>query len=131
MIRIDTHMHTKRCGHATGEVADYIAEGKRKGLREIGFSDHLPFVTPRDPHYTMDLSELPDYHRDIEEARDSHKDLRIKIGIEADYMEGKSAEIKKLISEAPQGPGGRGRRRGTVLWSSFPLPPLDRLLLVS
>lgn len=99
--RHDYHMHTKRCGHATGEVAEYIAEARRKGLQEIGFSDHLPFVTHRDPKYTMDISELAAYQRDIEEARHRTRDLEIKVGIEADYMEGKSEEIRKLVASYP------------------------------
>ena len=100
-IRHDYHMHTKRCGHATGEVAEYIAEARRKGLLEIGFSDHLPFVTHRDPKYTMDISELPAYQRDIEEARHKTRDLEIKVGIEADYMEGNAEEIRKLVASYP------------------------------
>lgn len=101
MIRTDYHMHTKRCGHAEGEVEEYVAEAKRKGLEEIGFSDHLPFVTHRDPQYTMAMEELPEYHRDIETARARHKDLTIKIGVEADYMEGKTDEIAKLVAAYP------------------------------
>lgn len=101
MITVDYHMHTKRCGHATGEIEEYAAEARRKGLKEIGFSDHLPFVTHRDPHYTMAMEELPGYHRDMEELRARHKDLSVKIGIEADYMEGKSGEISKLVAGYP------------------------------
>lgn len=97
----DYHMHTKRCGHATGEVEEYIAEAKRKGLSEIGFSDHLPLVTHRDPAYTMDLAELPDYQKDMEEARAGHPELSIKIGIEADYMPGETLRIGELISAYP------------------------------
>ena len=97
----DYHMHTKRCGHATGEVHEYVAEAKRKGLEEIGFSDHLPFVTHRDSHYTMDLSELPDYQRDIEEAVAKNRDLSIKVGIEADYMEDHMDQIQELIQSYP------------------------------
>jgi len=102
MIELDYHMHTKRCGHATGEIEEYVAEAKRKGLKEIGFSDHLPFVTHRDAQYTMDLPELPEYHKDMERTRAAHaSELKIKIGIEADYMEGQTEKIGKLISGYP------------------------------
>jgi len=97
----DYHMHTKRCGHAKGEVSEYIEEAKKKGLKEIGFSDHLPFVTHRDSNYTMDVSELPEYHRDIEKSQSAHKDLSIKLGIEADYMEGQTEKIQALIKRYP------------------------------
>lgn len=93
----DYHMHTRRCGHAEGTLEEYIAEAKRKGLQEIGMSDHLPFLTHRDPSYTMDLTELPFYHIDLERARAAHPDLSIKIGIEADYMQAVVEEIRELV----------------------------------
>ncbi len=98
----DTHMHTCRCGHATGTIEEYVAEAKRKGLAEMGMSDHLPFVTHRDPQYTMDVSELPDYHKDMEEARARHAGtLSIKIGIEADYMQSATDKIAALLQQYP------------------------------
>lgn len=101
-IQHDYHMHTSRCGHASGTIEEYVAEAKRKGLAEIGMSDHLPFVTHRDPQYTMDLSELPEYHRDMEAARARHAaSLSIKIGIEADYMQNASDKIGELLKKYP------------------------------
>lgn len=94
----DYHMHTSRCGHATGTIEEYIAEAKRKGLAEIGMSDHLPFLTHRDASYTMDLTELPFYHIDMERAREAHaSSLSIKIGIEADYIQATVEDIRELV----------------------------------
>ncbi len=93
----DYHMHTSRCGHATGTIEEYIEEAKRKGLEEMGMSDHLPFLTHRDASYTMDLTELPFYHIDMERARAAHPDLSIKIGIEADYFQGLEEDVRELV----------------------------------
>ena len=54
----DYHIHTKRCGHAIGEMEEYVKNAIRKGLREIGFSDHLPLVTGRNPGLTMGEENL-------------------------------------------------------------------------
>ena len=95
MILSDYHLHTKLCGHAEGELGDYAAQARKKGLCEIGFSDHLPFVYFDEFRYTMELRELPQYHRMLERLREEQKDLRVKIGIEADYVEGREDEVRR------------------------------------
>ena len=42
MITIDYHTHHYRCGHAQGNIEDYIKAALNKGLTEIGISDHAP-----------------------------------------------------------------------------------------
>ncbi len=51
-IRSNYHMHTTRCGHATGTDREYVESAIRLGYKTIGFSDHTPqpfpggFVSP-------------------------------------------------------------------------------------
>ena len=42
---IDYHIHTKLCGHASGEMAEYVECAIAAGVKEMGFSDHMPMVT--------------------------------------------------------------------------------------
>lgn len=90
-------MHTPLCGHATGTPEEYAAQAIKVGLNEIGFSDHAPLVSYRDPSVTMDFEELPQYQRMIEGVREAYRGrLPVKIGIEADFVPGfekKTAEI--------------------------------------
>ena len=95
---IDYHIHTKRCGHAEGEMAEYVEQAIAAGLPEMGFSDHLPFIHKRDPGYTMALEELPRYTEEVERLRTRYPKIRIKLGIEADYFPGREKETEKLIS---------------------------------
>ena len=44
---IDYHIHGNFCGHAEGELEEYVLEALGKGFLEIGFSAHLPKVTDR------------------------------------------------------------------------------------
>jgi len=100
-IQHDIHMHTKRCGHAEGEIEHYLEAAERAGLREIGFADHLPLIGRRDPGLTMDLRELPEYQRDIEGIRAKSGKVRVKVGIEADYLEGCDSKTRELLEAYP------------------------------
>ncbi len=94
-------MHTPLCGHAVGEPEEYAKQALRVGLEEIGFSDHAPLVTGPDPRYTMNYQELPLYHEKIEKLRKRIRALRIKIGIEADFVPGFEAKTKAILSSYP------------------------------
>lgn len=41
MARCDTHVHTKMCGHAVGEMEDYVIAALNKGLDRIIFLEHM------------------------------------------------------------------------------------------
>jgi histidinol-phosphatase (PHP family) len=100
---IDYHMHTFLCGHAVGEPAEYAEHALKLGLKEIGFSDHAPLVSHDDPSITMSFEQLPHYHKMLETLRDQYaqKDLKIRIGIEADYLPGFEAQTKKILDGYP------------------------------
>ena len=90
---VDYHIHTKLCGHAIGEPGDYVREAIRKGLREIGFSDHMPLLRIRDKHLTMEPDQLPHYVSLINELRHSDCGITVRLGIEMDYFPDQMTEI--------------------------------------
>jgi len=93
----DYHMHTPLCGHAVGEPAEYVKEGIAAGLKEMGFSDHAPLVSHRDPTITMDFDQLPEYHKMIEDVQKRFaKDITIKIALESDYFPGLENKTKAI-----------------------------------
>ena len=49
MLKNNYHTHTKYCGHATGDVIDYVKEAYDLGFVELGMTDHAPI-----PEYFMD-----------------------------------------------------------------------------
>lgn len=94
----DYHIHTRRCGHAAGEMEEYIEAAIQRGLREIGFSDHLPLVTHRDPELTMGEEELPRYVEDVLRLQDKYRSvLPIKLGVEADFIPGYEEQTLRLL----------------------------------
>ncbi|MFH1858301.1 MAG: histidinol-phosphatase HisJ [Candidatus Omnitrophota bacterium] len=98
---IDYHLHTKRCGHAEGEMAEYVEQAAALGLKEIGFSDHLPFLHKRDPRYTMPPEEFPQYVAEVEHLRKRYPQLRIKLGVEADFIPGYEKKLQELLCAYP------------------------------
>ena len=39
----DTHIHTARCGHATGRDDELVEAAIARGLAAIALTDHVPF----------------------------------------------------------------------------------------
>jgi histidinol-phosphatase (PHP family) len=82
-------MHTSRCGHATGTVAEYVEAGTSAGLSVMCFSDHLPMPAEYPQHYTMRSDELDGYVRDVRSAAAAAAASggpEVLCGIEADWL---------------------------------------------
>lgn len=98
----DYHMHTPLCGHAVGEPAEYVQHGIKAGLKEIGFSDHAPLVSHRDPKITMDFDQLPTYLKMIEHVQKQFaKQITVKISLEADFIPGYENKTQQIIDGYP------------------------------
>jgi histidinol-phosphatase (PHP family) len=101
----DYHVHTARCGHAVGQMEDYVAHAKAQGLPEMGFSDHLYLYWlpngARDPELAMGEHELDAYVEDVLRLRREHSDLTIRLAIEADYIAGHETELRGILERYP------------------------------
>lgn len=97
---VDYHMHTPLCGHATGQPEEYARQALKVGLEEIGFSDHAPFVSQEATAIMMNREQLPEYHKMIEDVRQKYEGrLRIRIGIEADFVPGYEEKTKAILDD--------------------------------
>lgn len=100
---LDYHIHTTRCGHAEGTMAEYVEKALERGLKEIGFSDHLPLSPAPEGTWSCDWAmqetELQDYKNDVLKLRDVYPEITIKLGIEADFFPEKEsiAKTKALL----------------------------------
>lgn len=98
----DYHMHTPLCGHASGEPQAYASQAVKMGLKEIGFSDHAPLVSHKDPTISMNHEQLPVYQHMIESVREEFEDqLTIRVGIEADYFAGLEDRTRAMLDAYP------------------------------
>ena len=85
MGKTNFHTHVYRCGHATGDVEDYVKEAIKNGYEAIGISDHGPL-----PDYFFDRmshNEVEDYLIDVEKAIQKYGDkIKIYKALELEYF---------------------------------------------
>ena len=97
----DYHIHTKRCKHATGEPEAYVEQAIRLGLKEIAFTDHIPLPNGFDRAHRMDLNELDAYVNDVLNLQKRYSEIRIRLGIEADFIDGFESFLQKTLTDYP------------------------------
>ena len=104
----DYHVHTPYCGHAKGTIIEYIVSAMAVGLHEIGFADHLGryYLTGiqrrRYWDWGMDERNLARYVAELLDLRELFRDkIRIKIGLEVDYVEGAEDLLEPIVSQYP------------------------------
>lgn len=103
---VDYHTHHVRCGHAVGELEEYVQAALAKGVVELGLSDHQPILhLPPDrvaPDSAMRWDQLPDY---VEEALSLQAkyagQIELRVGLEADWIEGQEEAIGRLLAAYP------------------------------
>lgn len=102
-MTLDYHMHTTRCKHATGTMAEYVKQGLKMGLKEIGFADHLPLSpAPKGTwscDWAMQEEELEEYIFDVKKLQREYPKIKIKLGIEADYFPESIKETATLLDK--------------------------------
>ena len=85
-MKANFHTHNYRCGHAEGDVEDYVKEAIKEGYAEIGISDHSPL--PKYHFDRMGMNELEDYLGEIREAQRKYKNkITIYKSLEIEYFE--------------------------------------------
>lgn len=104
----DYHTHTYRCGHAVGDVAQYVEAAIAAGLSEFGASEHIPlyWLPPllQAPlaDTAMPEAEMEGYVRAVLDARDRYQgDIAVRLGLEADIIPGHEAELDAILSRYP------------------------------
>jgi len=102
----DYHTHHRRCGHAQGEMANYIEAGIALGLREIGVSDHCPFLFLHGDHpqpgTAMAASELPNYVAQARQLQERFAGrIAVRVGIEADFVPGFEDVYREALAAHP------------------------------
>ncbi len=98
-------MHSPYCPHGTQDSFEmYIKKALTEGLKEITFTEHMPF-----PCYFMDDKEFLDecapseeviekYFNEVKKIKLKYENkIKINIGLEVDFIEGYEEQIKKLL----------------------------------
>ncbi|MGB4182272.1 MAG: histidinol-phosphatase HisJ family protein [Dethiobacteria bacterium] len=101
---VDYHLHTPLCHHALGSPSEYLEIARQTGLCEIGFADHYPLgllgIKPQS-EVSMSPDELAGYIREIRALGANEKEIKVKLGVEVDYVPGKKKELAQLLARDP------------------------------
>ncbi len=106
MITVDYHTHNTRCGHAQGQIEDYVRAAIRLGLSDIGISDHNPaYWLPGDdpiPTVSMAKSELEGYVDETLRLKAKYAGrINVRLGLECDYVEGMEGACREMLARHP------------------------------
>src|SRR5438045_3145212 len=99
---VDYHVHTARCGHASGDMESYVEHAIEAGIAELGFSDHLFMywlsAGHRDPELGMAEWEHDFYIQDVERCRARYgADIAIRLSTEADFIPGHARALERIL----------------------------------
>ncbi len=103
-MKVNYHMHTKRCNHAIGDEEEYIVNAIKAGFEEVGFACHSPweFDGKYRSHMRMQPEELDQYILKILELKDKYADqISIKIGLECEYYPEQMTYLQRILRYKP------------------------------
>ena len=98
------HTHTCRCGHAVGEDQAYVEKAIERGLKVLGFSDHVPMPFPdgHESRFRVPLRLLDDYVSSVLGLRAEYReDIDIRLGFEAEYYPDLFEAMLRVLSPYP------------------------------
>lgn len=98
----DYHTHCSLDKHAKGTLQEYVEVAVKKGLAEIGLSDHFPMETlPESANvwqYAMAQKEFPAYIQECKRLRQAYADkIIVKIASEVDYFPAAFPQYQQLL----------------------------------
>ena len=98
------HTHTYRCSHAVGTDREYVENAIARGLKVLGFSDHVPMPFPdgHESKFRVPVRLLEDYVTAVLALRDEYKgDIDVRLGFEAEYYPDLFEAMLALIEPYP------------------------------
>ncbi len=105
-MKFDLHTHHFRCGHADGNIRDYVEAGIAAGLSVIGISDHTPyFGDPEDhpsPTIAMPKREFANYVEEVLKLKQEYEGkIDVLLGIESDFFPVHAEIYRQTLSNYP------------------------------
>lgn len=105
-MKFDLHTHHFRCGHADGNIRDYIEAGIKAGLSVIGISDHTPYFGSTEeqpfPRIAMAKQELKNYVEEVLQLKREYEGkIDVLLGIESDYFPEHAEIYRQTLTQYP------------------------------
>lgn len=105
-MKFDLHTHHVRCGHADGNIEDYILAGIEAGLQVIGISDHSPYFYHAEdqpsPGVAMAKSDYANYINEVLRLKEKYAGrIEVLLGMESDYFPEHVETYRKAYEGVP------------------------------
>lgn len=100
--RMDCHSHSAYSGHGKGSVRDMVMRADELGLTTYAQTEHLVLPEGMDPTHESSMSGdiMSRYVEDVLEMRDELRahgsDMELVLGVEADWLPGRTRELAEL-----------------------------------
>jgi len=96
----DYHVHTTWSDGA-GSVEECVARALEVGLPEIGIADHVSTAARHGEDWCLPLDRLGAYFEDVRTVAGRHPEIKVLLGLEAEYLDGREAELDALLDRWP------------------------------
>jgi len=94
------HSHTYRCGHAVGDIHDYVHLAIKKGYKIYGVSDHVMFPDFDEPGIRGKYSEIEDYVEEYKRVKEKYSNqIQMYLGFECEYSKYYLDYYKSFLKE--------------------------------
>lgn len=108
MLKNNYHTHTKYCGHAKGDVEDYVKEAVYLNMEELGISDHAPIPLNHgmtkeewEENYcyeNMDINTFDNLLKEIDNLKSKYN-IKLYKACESEYLYNNDDWYKELRSK--------------------------------
>jgi histidinol-phosphatase (PHP family) len=95
--KTDYHIHTT-FSDGKAPATEYIKPALSAGLNEIGFSEHLSLFREKQ-EWCMNPSNVNTYIKYIDSLKEEYSDIKIKTGLEIDYIPGGEKELESFLGD--------------------------------
>jgi histidinol-phosphatase (PHP family) len=82
-------------------VEDCVRRAVELGLPEIGIADHVSPAAQPGEDWWVALDRMEAYCEDVRDAAARHPEIRVLLGLEAEYLDGREAELDALLDAWP------------------------------
>jgi len=101
---VDLHNHTELCGHASGDMEEYVRAAIEKGIKIFGFADHSPWMLQENIKMALSYDEVPVYISRVRALKEHYSkvdnpEIQILLGIEMDFIPGQVPHVAECLEE--------------------------------
>ncbi|GIP49435.1 histidinol-phosphatase [Paenibacillus sp. DXFW5] len=105
-MKFDLHTHHFRCGHADGNIREYIEAGLAAGLAVIGISDHTPYFGHEEdqpfPRIAMGKQAFAGYVEEVLKLKQEYAGrIDVLLGIESDFFPEHVGAYRNTLNQYP------------------------------